>query len=144
MRIASAPLGGRFLNVTVFTNLSCAALLHPSSFQIALPRRSFPSLQKARARDTTTVLSFTVFRRRLCRPSKSRSVCHAYGRSCARPWRHAAARGRLRRKILCWFVVLVFVSLGSFQQLCDSSGVIIRSRRRPKDDSADQNFSSSA
>ena len=48
--------------MTVFTNLSCAALLHPSSFQVALTRRSFPSLQKARARDTTTVLSFTVFR----------------------------------------------------------------------------------
>jgi len=94
---------------------------HPLSF---IPH-PFKLLFHARSRDTITVLYFTAFRLRPCRPSKCRSVCHAYGQSCARPLRHAAARGRLPRRILCWFVVLVFVSLGSFQQLCDSSGVII-------------------
>ena len=51
----------------------------------------------------------TVFRRRLCRPSKYKRAYRACVRSCARLWQHGGARARRHRRILCSFALAVAV-----------------------------------
>ena len=67
----------------------------------------------------------TVSRRRLCRSSRRRPVCRACARSCARPWRRAAERGRRQAlTAMARFFCFVF-SWSLLNYLRYSTGIII-------------------